>query len=631
MRKSLCSLFPAAALLTFCGVLVPHKTALAALPGDMYLSKKLQGLCVAVKGAAAQGAALGVEACDPDDPLQRWEHQGGSLRLAGSSWCLGATALTNGAKPQLQACSTNPQPSWSYTNESFVAHGLALDLTADNDLVLWGLHGFPNQRWLTSSSILAQAQQEHTTVISYPIAVSRIDLMSMDRQRDAANRLTPLSQPLPFPRNVSNFPGEVPDSAARISAEFRMDRRVNRFSHPGWTPAWRHTLHTGLWAPAGAIIRVEASSPATNGAEGLRVRIGTHTDVLRTDGQLVNGDSQLRRYPEVSTTRAVKLGAVELRSQYGGFVVIESDYRVEATIDLKVAGAVRGAYFNTMMHRRSEWEAIKALPSPWVTIEGQRAVITVPKSQVVGLTDPVSLIHFYDNHVNRIQWLAGLDGTSPLHPLTPRLRQHLLWDPQIINGFAHAGYPIMVTSTWALADPEKARTEWGNVHEIGHNYQPFELWCSAFGIESTVNLFSLYALEQEGVASRLVAEGMYKKAVDKLNAGTIKSFATDAGVWDKLVFLMQIKAAFPAQGWDIFRRLNRAYRELPEAEQLAILDSRPLQYDKNYELLSRITGHDLVEHYQNWGVPLSAAALARVRALNLPMPAQPIWNLVPIS
>lgn len=474
---------------------------------------------------------------------------------------------------------------------------------------------------------LPEVPREPLVAVRYPIAVSDSTALAREKQRDLANRQTPLDRPLPFPRDVSAFPGEVAEWVPRVSAEFQLDRRVRKLSHPGWTPGWRQTLHTGLWAPAGAVIRIEVSGTAEL-VRGVYARIGTHSDVLRTDGQPINNEKQLRRFASVSTTQPLQAGVTELRSQYGGFLVIESPEYADGTLGLRISGAIAGAYFDTSRHSVADWPAIRARPSPWVTIEGRRAVITVPKDQVASLDDPIALMAHYDKHVERHEWLAGLDGEGAAHPLQAPLKQHLMWDPQITAGYAHAGYPIMATSTWRLAVPEKARTDWGNVHEIGHNYQQFALWCTAFGSESTVNLFSLHALEQEGVTSRLVEKSLYKAAVDKLEAGRIKSFADDADVWDKLVFMMQLKAAFPEQGWSLFRQLFRAYRELPEAEQRAIIASKQLQYDKNFELLSRLSGHNLESHYLHWGVPLSETARARVRALNLPEPAQPTWRLI---
>ncbi|MBY0445324.1 MAG: M60 family metallopeptidase, partial [Burkholderiales bacterium] len=220
--------------------------------------------------------------------------------------------------------------------------------------------------------------------------------------------------------------------------------------------------------------------------------------------------------------------------------------------------------------------------------------------------------------------LAGFDGSKPLHP-KQTLKHHLVWDPQIVAGYGHAGYPIMVTSSWQLADPNIVRTFWGNVHELGHNYQQ-SLWCDAFGTESSVNLFSLYALEKMGVPPLTIEENMYTHAVQKIKAGKMKNFETDADVTDKLIFLVQLVDASPAKSWQIYRELFRAYRELPPKQQRALEDGPVgLKYDQHYEFMSKITGMDLRSHYKNWGIPLSKGALERVALLHLPPPAIATW------
>ncbi|WP_204320905.1 M60 family metallopeptidase, partial [Enterobacter hormaechei] len=79
------------------------------------------------------------------------------------------------------------------------------------------------------------------------------------------------------------------------------------------------------------------------------------------------------------------------------------------------------------------------------------------------------------------------------------------------------------TSDWRLADLNEARTSWGNVHELGHLYQQ-DTWCQTFGGESSVNLFSLYALERFGIPHQTVEEDMYFRVVNKLKSGAIKDF-----------------------------------------------------------------------------------------------------------
>ncbi len=83
---------------------------------------------------------------------------------------------------------------------------------------------------------------------------------------------------------------------------------------------------------------------------------------------------------------------------------------------------------------------------------------------------------------------------------------------------------------------------------------------------------------------------------------------------------MQPVWAFPDLGWDVYRELHRAYRELPAEDVEAICDSEDLQLDRYYRILSEVTGHDLRAHFETWGLSPSAEALAGVEALGLPEP-----------
>ena len=99
--------------------------------------------------------------------------------------------------------------------------------------------------------------------------------------------------------------------------------------------------------------------------------------------------------------------------------------------------------------------------------------------------------------------------------------------------------------------------------------------------------------------------------------------------WNKMVFLMQLKHAFPDVGWDLYRQLNRQYRELPTAEIERVCSSRFNSYGKTYELMSKITGHDLVRHFTRWGIQLNQSDIDIVRQLNLPEPSLNISEINP--
>ncbi|MDW5415783.1 M60 family metallopeptidase [Iodobacter sp. CM08] len=600
--------------------------ALALAPAsDLIISVAEPNQCLRVQEPIRVGSLIGVASCDANERGQNWVFQSNTIRLYDSQLCLAASALDEGKRLVLKKCDNGALQQWAYAKQSFRIAQFAIDLSKVNEpLDVYSYHGEANQRWQLLSEIKQKTSQSDQVKVKYPISVKNTKLLALEQARDLINRLTPTTQALPYPRDVSAFPGLIAADAPSTSASFTLNRRSEAFKHIGWQFDWYTTLHTGLWAPAGKVIKVKTIGATAADLSDVSVQINEQVDVLNTDGSLVNDDSYLRRYANVSMAFPLKVGAAEIRSQYGGFIQINSKKYANTSVYIEIADAIAAPYFNTQTHTLADWPAILKRPGPWVRIEGRRSAITVPRDQAKNLKDPVALMSYYDNHIENIEWLAGFDGSGPLHPKQV-LKQHLAWSPQIVAGYGHAGYPIMVTSDWQLADPNIVRTFWGNVHEIGHNYQQ-SLWCDTFGTESSVNLFSLYAMEKMGVPPATVEEGMYTQAVQKIIRGKMKNFETDADVNDKLVFLVQLMDAVPAKSWKIYRDLFRAYRELSPKQQQALEDGPVgLRYDQHYELMSKITGMDLRGHYINWGIPLSKRVLDKVAQLRLPKPPMATW------
>lgn len=596
---------------------------------DYIVSAREPGHCLRVQGALRAGARLEIAPCDVADPAQAWDLREQRLRPFGqSTLCVGPRQLGEGERLTLQPCRPGALQTWRYQDQSFRLQGYAMDLSANEEPIdIYEHHGEANQRWRLLSEARQIAERGRHVQVRYPLAVTDTPRIALELARDQVNRLTPLHQALPYPRDIATYPGLMPADAPPSSARFSLDRRIGAFRHIGWQPEWHQTLHTGLWAPAGRVIRlrVEAARPAD--LAQLTLQISEQNEVLATNGKPLDGDPQLKRFPAVSMLAPLKPGLNEIRSQYGGFIQINSHQAADATVHISIEEAVAAPYFHVERHGPQDWARIRQLPGPWVLLEGRRSVITVPREQVRDLKDPQALMAQFDTHVENIEWLAGFDGSGPLHP-RQRLKHHITWSPQVGFGWAHAGYPIRTSGDWPLTDVDAVKRFWGNVHELGHNYQQ-STWCNTFGSESTVNLFSLYAMEQMGQPAQTVVEDMYGQAVRKLKAGRIRDFARDADDNDKLVFLVQIMDAVPQRGWQIYRELFRAYRELSPAKQQALEQGEAAaQYDQHYVLMSRITGLDLRDHYRQWAIPLSAGALAEVAALKLRKPATPTWLYV---
>ncbi len=100
------------------------------------------------------------------------------------------------------------------------------------------------------------------------------------------------------------FPGAVPADAPRVSRTIEIDTSI---------PDWHST---GLYAPPGQLIGVEASQDAS-----LHIRIGAHADHL---WQL----SSWSRFPEICRRWPIGAGKIQVASAFGGPIYIEAPSRL---------------------------------------------------------------------------------------------------------------------------------------------------------------------------------------------------------------------------------------------------------------------------------------------------------------
>jgi len=585
----------------------------ATASGDMLISDA-RGWCVARGGGTVFAAA-----CDGSDEHQRWILGAEALHAASEPGLCLAGDLVEGGGLSVAVCGGGPTQQWAWIGRSLRDGGWALTLTHDNKLAVSASRDVPEQRWTRLADLMAEVDAGRAQTVTYPILATDTAALELEAARHAVNQLTPPGEPLPAPRNVSVFPGDVPADAPRISAVVTLDRRFERDSHVGWSELPRNWLATPLYAPAGETLTV--TLPDAAHSDGVSLRIGPHTDVIvRTQpGQTID------RFVRVSLTMPLKPGINHVRSQYGGLVIIESADSANVTLPVTISGAEEAPFFRLGKLSNADWAVARTAPAPWAVLEGDKTVLVVPSSQVRTLANPTSVMKAYDAAQAAVMDLAGFDGSSPWHPKLQG-KQWLVEDIQISHGYGHADFPIMTLLDWKLASVDAA-TNWGVMHETGHNYQQTCLWAERYGIESTVNLYPLYIAEVMRKHPELIDTHRYSSAIAKLKEGF--DFDRDTDDIDKLVSLAQLRYAFPEQGWDIFRQLHRRYRELPAGEQAAICASRQRQTDTLYELLSDITGHDLTGHFQHWGVPISADAIARVKARALPLPPLATWLVNP--
>ena len=587
--------------------------------GDLLISESGRGcLSVSPDDGLFVGARVEVGACRGLTG-QRWSESGGTVRPADApDLCIDGDGAW-GSPVTLASCAGLTEVFALATDGVFERGGVALDVTSDLSLVIYGTHRGDNQRWRWLGDDLTFLEMNAGHVVSYPFAHD--DTLSFEVE-EARHRVGSVQPPYPHraPRDVSGFPGDVSTSAAMASRRVHLDRRFDHdTSHlrVAWPP--QHWQSTGLYAPAGRVVVVVV--PVGTDPDGLAVRVNVHTDVLRpTSSNVVDGTFD--RMPRLSIRVPLEVGPNAIRSPYGGTIILESTVAMSDTVPVEIHGAVAMPRFLRGVTTQAQWDARRALGAPWAELESRRAVITVASETVRDLTRPEEVIARYDRAVELEMDLFALDDTSPAHrPYSGKAR--FVEDLQITAGWGHSGFPIMTQLGWNLAHQDTGGEDWGVWHELGHNHQQFCLWSTRFGSESTVNLFSLYVQEVEHSENRIAEQ--YAPTIAAVSAGMTFD---DADVWQKLVFLMQPVHAL-ADGWEIYRRVHRAYRELPESEAMRICASEEAQVDTFYRLLSIASGHDLRDHFAAWGVFVSAPALDAVAAMSLPAPPVPVHEATP--
>ncbi|WP_169853017.1 M60 family metallopeptidase [Anaerohalosphaera lusitana] len=409
---------------------------------------------------------------------------------------------------------------------------------------------------------------------------------------------------------ADGFPGSVPADAKRVSKTVRVEA-----GGEGWRPTigWARNRYdwvsTGLYAAPGELVTVKVGDGAMT--EGWRVRIGCHSDRLW-------GKNTLRRAPSITRAFEIKGTETKAANAFGGLVYIEVPAGAEAgSAYVTIEGAVEAPLFVLGQMSDEDWQAECEKAGPWAELASEKLIVTVPTKIAKQVDNPTALMRTWDDVMDACADLLGV-GRERARP------ERIVMDTQISAGYLHAGYPIMGPLSLAeeLVDRDyilgkTGESAWGFFHEIGHNHQYGE-WTFGGTIEVTVNLFSLYQIEQVcGEESNkhggVDPEGRKKKLAKYLADGS--KFET----WKKDPFLAlymysQVQEEF---GWEAFTDVFAEYRaagkdELPKDDAA--------KRDQWMVRLSQRIGRNLGPFFDAWGVPVSADAKAKVADLEEWMP-----------
>lgn len=381
------------------------------------------------------------------------------------------------------------------------------------------------------------------------------------------------------------FPGPAkPYPVNLINAIFEIE--IN-----GDVPAW---AGTGLYAPPGALVTVAIPKSLTG--KGIVAQIGSHTD------KLWNLDSW-QRNPDMITRWPLRAEKTEIASPFGGliYLVIPESARLGA-FHATVYGAIDAPRFTLGKTTEAQWrDTLCNAPAPWAELEAHKIILTVPSSTIRHLDNPVALLELWDK---ALDFYADL-GQRPL----PNRPERIVPDVQISAGYMHSGYPIMMflPSGAHLSDRDFLLAgqgdAWGFWHELGHNHQISDWTFEGTG-EVTNNLFSLYLLEKISGQKPLTGQ---KSDAMKRDAAKYFASGPDFEKWKAQPFAAlemyaQLQEAF---GWEAFKKVFAAYRDLPESQRPK---SDAEKRDQWMVRFSHAVGSNLGPFFTAWGVPTSEEA-----------------------
>jgi hypothetical protein len=394
------------------------------------------------------------------------------------------------------------------------------------------------------------------------------------------------------------FPGAVPADAPVERKDLAIDT-----ARPGW-----HS--TGLYAAPGALIRVTV--PKENLVAGLRVRIGCHTDGLW------HLDSW-PRMPEIAISKPLDSAETRVANAFGGPIYIDVPEKSPGgTLQVSIDGAVAAPYFVLGRTIPEGWARQRMNPAPWAELEFGRVILSVPSEHVRELEDPTELGKFWDRVVELEDELAGT--------LKERRRpERIVADVKISAGYMHSGYPIMTHLDAAPQGTNLAKMKagaWGYFHELGHNHQLSD-WTFEGTTEVTCNLFSLYVCENLcGLPPGSGHDSMTPQArARRLHRYLRSDPANRVATWKSEPFLAlimydQLRAEF---GWETYKKIFADYRDLPRSE-------RPRNDQAKRDMwmvrFSQTVGRNLAPFFAAWSVPVSEAAVEKVKELPVWMPSE---------
>ena len=407
---------------------------------------------------------------------------------------------------------------------------------------------------------------------------------------------------LPAHPSHSNFPGEVPANASRISRTITIDGNQSGLpSNFGYAGARSHIrVTTGLYAAAGDVVTVSLPQPVVD--SGAYVLVGAHSDSLW-------GKDQLHRHPEIARWWYVDQPYIEVGNAFGGpiYLAIEAG-SVLGEFDVTISNAVKAPQYIHGETSLFQWiEQYRHDPAPWAEIGSDLFILTVPSHEIRGLENPDELMDWWDDALSMEHELYG-------YLPWPRV-ERAVFDAQISAGWMHSGYPFMAhdLSVPAVVNVSymSENGDWGMFHELGHNHQ----WMPSTlpgTTETGCNFASVYLMEE------LVGVEGHGAVDPEQRAARMEAYFDDGSnisnwsVWVALDTFLIVKEEWT---WQPITDALTVYYDLPASQ----VPSNDVEEFNAWVLhLSEASGYNLAPYHSAWGFPLEQSTFDSLDHL-------PVW------
>ena len=383
--------------------------------------------------------------------------------------------------------------------------------------------------------------------------------------------------------------------------------------------------NTALYARPGQVVTVTAPDEALG--EGLRVRIGIHTD------DLSDCDRYLR-CPRITREAPITNRTTRIASAFGGLVEIVVPRGCKrGTVDLTIAGAITAPVFRRGTDQAGDWPRLRANPGAWGYIETSNFCVYASRRQLLTLDNPDDVAVHWDRVIALCDQMLGYAGWR-------RAPEAAATDVQLPAGKGRPGCPVMMP----YGDGDELLRgvlrdgDWATYRQLGHNYQDH--------FNSEYNIAAGDDVEAD-LAPALLMSALHRRSpwdedVDSVYDAearlaarrTFSALPPDERTWARACetpaardFYFGLGEAF---GWELYgRALGRLMRSLrtpaaePELASLASVDAM-LRRDRLLLLLSQEAKRNLLPFAERYGLGQGEFGISD--SVRRQLQKLPVWN-----